>query len=122
MQTPNRDRRGGDRNGVITNLYATFGPTLVHRAPQEAPLSARAVAVIRPGINMIALYAFLGILSGPSQLHAGEDEFLCALNAFLLLRLKPSPKPENQCHGYDTAYVENRMVLARTGTSDAQML
>src|SRR5665647_1832525 len=45
-------------------------PTLFGRASNRAPMSARAVAVIRPASNIIAQLAFLCILSGPGQLHA----------------------------------------------------
>src|ERR1035441_1060280 len=45
-------------------------PTLFGRASNRAPMSARAVAVIRPAPNIIAQLAFLCILSGPGQLHA----------------------------------------------------
>jgi hypothetical protein len=38
-------------------------------------MSARAVAVIRPAPTIIALLAFLCILSGQRQLHAYEEEF-----------------------------------------------
>jgi hypothetical protein len=39
----------------------------------RAPMSARAVAVIRSAPTIIALLAFLCILSGQRQLHAFED-------------------------------------------------
>jgi hypothetical protein len=39
---------------------------------KPAPMSARAVAVIRPAANIIAPLAFLYILSGPGQSHAFE--------------------------------------------------
>jgi hypothetical protein len=48
-------------------------PTLFGRASNRAPMSARAVAVIRPAANIIAQLAFLYILSGPGQLHASGD-------------------------------------------------
>jgi hypothetical protein len=47
-------------------------PTLIGRASNRAPMSARAVAVIRPAANIIARLAFLYILSGPGQLYAYE--------------------------------------------------
>jgi hypothetical protein len=44
--------------------------THAYRRASEAPMSARAVAVIRPAPNIISLPAFLFILSGKRQLHA----------------------------------------------------
>jgi len=53
-----------DYDHVITDLYATSRPTLLAGLLKKAPLSARAVAVIRPGVDIIALDTFLRILSG----------------------------------------------------------
>jgi hypothetical protein len=47
-------------------------PTLIGRASNRAPMSARAVAVIRQATNIITRLAFLYILSDPGQLHAYE--------------------------------------------------
>jgi len=47
--------------------------THAYRRASEAPVSARAVAVIRPAPIIIALPAFLYILSGKRQLHASRD-------------------------------------------------
>jgi len=44
--------------------------THAYRRASEAPMSARAVAVIRPAPSIISLRAFLYILSGKRQLHA----------------------------------------------------
>jgi len=46
-----------------------FTVGLEHRAP----MSARAVAVIRPAASIISLSVFLCILSGKRQLHASQD-------------------------------------------------
>jgi outer membrane protein assembly factor BamA len=48
-------------------------PTLIGRASNRAPMSARAVAVIRPAPTIIARLAFLCILSGPGQVHPNQD-------------------------------------------------
>jgi hypothetical protein len=48
-----------------SHVYATPRPTLYGRASNRAPMSARAVAVIRPAPSIIARLAFLCILSGP---------------------------------------------------------
>ena len=47
--------------------------THASRRASEAPVSARAVAVIRPVPIIIALPLFLCTLSGKHQLHAYED-------------------------------------------------
>jgi hypothetical protein len=44
--------------------------THAFRRASEAPVSARAVAVIPPALIIIALSLFLCILSGKGQLHA----------------------------------------------------
>jgi hypothetical protein len=49
--------------------------THAYRRASEAPVSARAVAVIRPVPIIIALRLFLCTLSGKRQLHACRDEF-----------------------------------------------
>jgi hypothetical protein len=49
------------RTNVITHLYATPDPRLSVRLQYRAPMSARAVAVIRPASTIIALFAFLFI-------------------------------------------------------------
>ena len=48
-------------------------PTLYGRASNRAPMSARAVAVIRPAPTIFARLAFLHLLSGQGQLHAYKD-------------------------------------------------
>lgn len=52
---------------VITHLYATPDPRFTVGLQLRAPMSARAVAVIRPAPTIIALTAFLFILSGQSS-------------------------------------------------------
>ena len=47
--------------------------THAYRRASEAPVSARAVAVIRPVPIIIALPLFLCTLSGKRQLHASQD-------------------------------------------------
>jgi hypothetical protein len=55
-------------------LAVLFGRTLGQQAQGRRPaMSARAVAVIRPTPNIIALITFLFLLSGESQLHAFRD-------------------------------------------------
>ena len=58
---------------VITNLYATPDPRFSVGLQHRAPMSARAVAVIRPAPIIFALLAFLFIPSGQRQLHAYGD-------------------------------------------------
>ena len=47
--------------------------THAYRRASEAPVSARAVAVIRPAPTIIALSPFLCTLSGKRQCHACGD-------------------------------------------------
>jgi hypothetical protein len=47
--------------------------THTYRRASKAPVSARAVAVIRPGPIIIVLPLFLCTLSGKRQLHAYQD-------------------------------------------------
>ena len=54
--------------------------THAYRRASEAPVSARAVAVIRPAPIIIALPLFLCILSGKRQLHASRSCGLISLD------------------------------------------
>src|SRR5664279_3604504 len=65
-----QSRSSSKLTSVITRLYANPGPTLIVGLEHRAPMSARAVAVIRPAPSIISLPAFLYILSGKRQLHA----------------------------------------------------
>jgi hypothetical protein len=72
-QTPNRDRRrktGSRHHTSVRNPR----PTLIGRASNRAPMSARAVAVIRPAANIIARLAFLYILCGPASCTLGRTD------------------------------------------------
>src|SRR5262245_33400029 len=66
---------------VITHLYATLGPRLSVGLQNRAPMSARAVAVIRPAQTIIPLPTFLFILSGNASgtlVRTGRGRHLCA--------------------------------------------
>jgi hypothetical protein len=71
-------------------------PTLIGRASNRAPMSARAVAVIRPAPTIIARLAFLCILSGRGQLHACKDRRAAELILARSTRLhqKPNTSPQ----------------------------
>jgi hypothetical protein len=71
-QTPHRDRRRKDERHHTSVRYS--GPTL-GSGSLSAPLSARAVAAIRPAPTIFARPAFLFILSGPGQWHARQEQF-----------------------------------------------
>src|ERR1700733_9293279 len=60
---------------VITKLYATLDPCLSSGFKYRAPMSARAVAVIRPAPSSCLRRRFLVILSGLGQLHACRHLF-----------------------------------------------
>jgi hypothetical protein len=71
-QTPNRDRRR-ERRATSHICTQTSDPRFMVGLEHQAPMTARAVAVIRLAPNIISPPAFLCTLFGKGQLHASGD-------------------------------------------------
>jgi hypothetical protein len=79
---PNRDRRRKPTD-VITRLYATPRPKLFGQASNRAPMSARAVVVIRPApSSSLDSRSFTSCLAKGGQLHASG--YRCAADKCLV--------------------------------------
>ena len=104
MEANNKPQRNVQQHFVTAAYLAGF---TAYRRASEAPMSARAVAVIRPAPIIIALPLFLCTLSGKRQLHACRYLFARRQAGRATVRTSWLPR-RHESRGFDYSAIHGR--------------